>query len=278
MSEDIGPERENLKSRMQWSEEQLAGGDDNLFGNALYHNLGGGKFAEVSDRLGVETYWPWGASAADLNADGWQDLFITGSMNFPFRYGVNSVLLNNGGRGFLDSEFILGVEPRRDGRVVTPWFDLDCDGADKTHPQCVGRHGRVSVLAALGSRSSVVFDVDGDGDLDVITNDFNSAPQVLISDLAQQREVRFVKIKLIGSASNRDGLGARVTVVTPTRQIHQQHDGKSGYLSQSSLPLYFGLGDETKIERIEVRWPSGRQQTVNEPALGQLLEIREPQS
>ncbi len=64
---------------------------------ALYHNLGGGKFEEVSDGHGVENYWPWGPSIGDLNADGWDDIFIASSMNFPFRYGINSLLLNDHG-------------------------------------------------------------------------------------------------------------------------------------------------------------------------------------
>ena len=62
MSEEIGPEREKLKSRMQWTDEFLQGGANNIFGNALYHDPGGGKGEEVSDRMGVENYWPWGPS------------------------------------------------------------------------------------------------------------------------------------------------------------------------------------------------------------------------
>jgi enediyne biosynthesis protein E4 len=91
-----------------------------VFGNSLYHNLGGGKFEEVSDRMGVENYWPWGPSTGDINADGWEDIFIPSSMNFPFRYGINSMLLNNRGEKFFDAEFVLGIEPRRAGRTHTP--------------------------------------------------------------------------------------------------------------------------------------------------------------
>src|SRR5256886_17555299 len=82
-----------------------------IFGNALFANRGGGRFAEVSDSLGVETYWPWGPSVDDLNADGWDDLFIAAGMNFPHRYGVNSVLLNKAGRHFLPAELLVAVEP-----------------------------------------------------------------------------------------------------------------------------------------------------------------------
>ena len=102
-----------------------------IFGNALYHNLGGGKFEEVSDRMGVENYWPWGPSVGDFNADGWDDIFITSGMDFPYRYGINSLLLNNRGQKFLDAEFLLGVEPRRGGQTYTPWFELDCSKLPK---------------------------------------------------------------------------------------------------------------------------------------------------
>jgi hypothetical protein len=268
MWEDIGPEREKRKARRTPDEHILQDGANNIFGNAFYRGRGGGRFEEISDRIGAENYWPWGLSAGDLNADGWEDLFITASMNFPFRYGINSLLLNENGRRFVDSEFVLGVEPRRDGRTHTPWFEMDCDAGEKLdnnltpEEPCAGRSGRVQVHAALGSRSSVIVDLDGDGDLDIVTNDFNSAPMVLISDLAERRAIRWLQVRLVGTASNRGGLGARVTVRAGGRVWGKYHDGKSGYLSQSDLPLYFGLGDAEKIDSVEVVWPSGRRQVV----------------
>ncbi len=279
MSENIGPEREKLKSRMQWPEEQLQGGDNNVFGNAFYRNLGetDGKWRleEASDALGTETYWPWGLSAGDLNADGFEDLFITSSMNYPFRYGVNSLLLNNQGKKFLDSEFILGVEPRKAG-VIREWFDLDCAGADKAHDHCKGQDGPVTVLGTLGTRASVIFDLDRDGDLDIVTNEFNSEPLVLLSDLSEQTQVHSLEVELVGGPSNRDGLGAVVRVVAGDLVLTQSHDGKSGYLSHSSLPLYFGLGEQSKIDRVEVEWPSGTRQVVSEGiVVGKRLEIVE---
>jgi enediyne biosynthesis protein E4 len=87
-------------------------------GKALYHNLGG-QFEEVSDRMGVETYWPWEMSVGDVNADGWNDIFIASGMSYPYRYGINSLLLNNRAQKFLDSEFLLGIEPRKS--LFTPW-------------------------------------------------------------------------------------------------------------------------------------------------------------
>jgi len=263
-----------------------------IFGNALFHNRGGGRFDEVSDAVGVETYWPWGPSVDDLNADGWDDIFIAAGMNFPHRYGINSVLLNEAGRNFLPAEFLVGVEPRPNGATEQVWFTLDCGGADRGSVMCPAcsepggaalgcRHeggGHVSVMGSLGTRAAVILDLDGDSDLDIVTNEFNAPPQVLVSDLAQRRHVNFLEVRLRGTRSNREGLGAHVTVVLPDgRRILKAMDGKSGYLSQSDLPLYFGLGEADHAASVEVRWPSGRRQTVAGPVAGnRTIDIVEP--
>jgi hypothetical protein len=264
MSQTVGPEREKLKSRMAWTTDFLQGDDKKfIFGNSFFHNLGASKMEEISDRAGVENYWPWGPSVGDFNADGWQDVFIASSMDYPHRYGINTLLLNNRGDKFLDSEFIVGIEPRRGGRTHTPWFDLDCSTLPgSSSADCKGRTGKITVMAPLGSRSAVAVDLDQDGDLDLVTNDFNSEPQVLISNLSQRRTLHWLGVALAGTASNRNGLGATVRVSAGGRVLTQWHDGKSGYLSQSVLPLYFGLGDAAAIDRVEVDWPSGRKQIV----------------
>jgi len=262
-----------------------------IFGNALFANRGGGRFEEVSDAVGVETYWPWGPSVDDFNADGWDDIFIAAGMNFPYRYGINSLLLNEGGHHFLPSEFVVGVEPRPNGTQQV-WFTLDCEGVDRGHPFCgacahpeamagacrLDAAGHLTMMASRGSRSAVALDLDGDGDLDIVTNEFNAGPQVLVSDLAQRHAVHFLEVRLRGARSNREGLGAQVTVVLPDgRRILKLLDGKSGYLSQSDLPLYFGLASFDHAGSIEVRWPSGRRQSVAGPLkAGQTIDVVEP--
>ncbi len=279
MSEDIPPLFEKLKSQMKWTEARLVIPEEqSIYGNAFYINEGNGRFREVSDEIGAENYWPWGLSTGDLNADGYSDAFIASSMNFPFRYGVNSVLLNDRGKTFRDSEFILGVEPRLGSRTAGPWFVLNCDGEDKEHSGCEGKTGRFEVWAALGSRASVLLDLEGDGDLDIVTSEFNSRPIVLVSNLTERKEIRYLKIRPIGTSSNRSGLGARVTVETGAHSYTKVHDGQSGYLSQSLIPLYFGLDGADSVDRIEVAWPSGKKQVVPGPIpTNQQIEVKEPE-
>ena len=250
----------------QWSDEVLQGASNNIFGNAFYLNKGGGRFTEVSDQIGAETLWPWGISVADLNADGYEDVFVSAGMGYPLRCAINSLLLNEGGQRFVDSEFVLGVEPRKSNRMEKEFFTLDCSGEDSKNPLCRGKSGMLTVMGSTSSRSSAALDLDDDGDLDIVTNEWNDHPQVLISNLSDKKQIHYLKIKLIGTVSNRDGLGAtvKVHVARPDgpKIYTRYHDGKSGYLSQSSIPLYFGLGDATQIDRIDVRWPSGKRQTL----------------
>ena len=135
------------------------------------------------------------------------------------------------------------------------------------------------VQGALGSRSSVIFDLDNDGDLDIVTNDFHSEPMVLISNLSEQkRDVRYLKVDLVGSKSNRSGIGARVRVTADGQSYTKVQDGQSGYLSQSIYPLYFGLDAATQVDRIEVTWLSetGTQVVDGPIETNQVFTIIEP--
>ena len=263
---DFSPRFEKQKSdawcSIEWMSAALRSASNNIFGNAFYQNQGQGRFVEVSAKVGAETYWPWGISVADFNADGYEDVFVAAGMGYPLRYAINSVLLNEGGERFVDSEFVLGVEPRNGNRIEKESFTLDCSGDDKRHPLCRGKTGIFSVIGTTSSRSSVVLDLDDDGDLDLVTNEWNDRPQVLISNLSEKKIIHHLKLKLIGTVSNRDGLGATVKVQCGLKTYTRYNDGKSGYLSQSSMPLYFGLDGTAKIDRIEVLWASGKKQLL----------------
>ena len=278
MSHEVSPPEEKRKSEMRFTPQFLVT-HESIYGNALFHNLGGGKFEEVSDALGVETYWPWGVSVADINADGWDDIFVTGGMGYPFRYGINSMLLNDRGRKFVDSEFLLGIEPRKNGTHSFS-FSLDCSEPQqgRANELCVQAAApKVDVYGTRSSRSSVIFDLDDDGDLDIVVEDFNSEPMVLISDLSSRKQIHWIKVALEGTRSNRNGLGATVRVVAGAQTWTKYNDGKSGYLAQSALPLYFGLGDADRIDRIEVTWPSGQTQVLEKDlSINRLFTITEP--
>ena len=292
MGENIGVAREKDKSEISAAAKVIRGGfgtgdesDEDLshgtsiYGNSFFQQDSPGVYREISEEIGAENYWPWGLSTGDINADGFQDVFIASSMNFPFRYGVNSVLLNENGERFRDAEFIVGVEPRRDQQSAVRWFTLDCDDAkDAEYWACEGRSGQVEIWGAMGTRASVIFDLDNDGDLDIVTNEFGAEPMVLVNNLTSvSAKTRYLKVRLTGTTSNRPGIGARVELTTETGTYVQVMDGKSGYLSQSSMPLYFGLGDAGKIEEIRVSWPSGKEQVISEPGqINTMLEIKEP--
>jgi len=286
MSGELRPEDERRKHdpKNMFVPRFLATDGNHVLGNALFTNRGHGQFTEMSDAANAETGWPWGPSAGDLNADGWPDLFIAAGMNYPFRYHGSDVLLNEGGKRFVNAEFVLGIEPRQ--RMVKPWFTLECDGPDVSHDICKGerapvmtdntkseqergkgaaRHGHVTVWASRASRSAAILDLDGDGDLDIVTNNYGDVPQVFFSDLAQRRAVHYITVSLTGQRSNRDGLGAIVTVRAGGRVQRQVNDGKSGYLAQSVMPLYFGLGAATQADSVTVKWPTGKEQAVAGP-------------
>jgi hypothetical protein len=274
MSDMTGAEHDHSKSTIKWPESFRGNGSTSIWGNSFFKKDGPDQFHEVSDALGLENYCPWGPSVGDLNADGYQDTFIASGMNYPFRYMVNSVKLNDAGKRFVDAEFTLGVEPRAGG-VVQPWFELDASGKDKGHPDAAGATGRIAVWAAKGSRSAAIFDVDQDGDLDIVTSEFNASPMVLVSDLSEKTRVRYVQVKLTGTTSNRDGLGAIVQVTAGGKTYTQAMDGSSGYLSHSVMPLYFGLGAAESVDRIDVRWPSGKKQTTAAIRINSTIEIKE---
>ena len=120
--------------------------------------------------------------------------------------------------------------------------------------------------------------MDNDGDLDVITNEFHDGPMVLTSNLSEKKNVKRLMVQLVGKgqgASNRDGLGAVVTVQVDGKKYTKVNDGVSGYLSHSLIPLYFGLGDANSVDLVTVKWPSGKLQEIREVDMNVSLKIVE---
>ena len=224
-----------------------------LFGNALYRNVGQGKFRETAVSAGLETFWPWGIAAGDYDNDGREDVFITSGMGYPFYYWPNQLMMNNGDGTFRDRAGTLGVEPPTGGIYQERTIS--------------GRQ------AARSSRSAAVADFDGDGRLEIVTNNFNDRPYFFANRFPKRN---YVALRLTGSKSNRDAIGALARLWTGNTVMVRQVNPAGGYLAQSSKVLHFGLGDRSKVDSIVIRWPLGVVQTVQNPGINTLHQIREP--
>jgi hypothetical protein len=227
--------------------------DEVLFGNTLFRNLGNGKFEEVSDAAGMETFWPWGVATADFDNDGFEDVFLPSGMGYPYFYWPNALMMNNGNRTFTDRAPELGIEP-------------PLEGAYQLEP-IAGKP------VARSSRCAATADFDNDGRVDIVTNNFNDAPYYFKNALPRRNYIAF---RLRGTRSNRDAIGALVKVYAGKNVMVRQVQAAGGYLSQSSKTVHFGLGDRSRIDRVEIRWPSGQQQTLDAPPLNRRHDIVEP--
>src|SRR6266478_4129275 len=224
-----------------------------LFGNALYRNLGRGKFTETAVAAGLETLWPWGVATGDFDNDGHEDVFIPSGMGYPYYYWPNQLMMNNGDGTFRDRAADLGVEPPTGGIYL--------------EERVAGRQ------ATRSSRAAVVVDFDGDGRLEIVTNNFNARPYYFANRFPRRN---YVELRLTGTHSNRDAIGAVVRLWVGKTVLVRQVNPAGGYLSQSSRVVHFGLGDHTKVDRIEIRWPRGIVQRLDHPEINTLLQIREP--
>ena len=198
----------------------------------LYHNNGDGTFSDRVFQAGLgrlRNYLGWGVIAADFDNDGWTDVLIVNGHLTPeidtagsdSTYRQRKLLYRNLGGGRFEN--------------VTP-----AAGAD---------------MARLhSSRGAATADLYNDGRLAVAVNELHEIPSLLVPEAPAKNH--WLGIRLVGSKSNRDGIGARVEIEAGgMRQIDEVRSGGS-YLSQNDLRLHFGLGDATRVDRVTVRWPS----------------------
>ena len=199
----------------------------------LYRNNGDGTWTDVTfvSGIGVNTqYVNWGAGFTDYDNDGWPDIFhVTGHV-YPEIAKYN-----------LDAQF-------KSPRIV--YHNLG-NGKFKDVSAQMGP----GVTEKFSSRGSAYGDYDNDGDVDVLILNMNDPPSLLRNDGGNTAN-NWITIKLLGTKCNRTAVGARVRVVTGNHsQIDEVHTGYS-VMSQSDLRLHFGLGQATKIDLIEVKWPT----------------------
>ena len=273
--------------------------------NFHYRNKGDGTFEEIGFSAGTAVnengseQGSMGVTAGDYDHDGKLDIFIT---NFADEY--NTLYHNDGKNSFTDLSYAAKVAAVSLPHVGwgTKFFDYDNDGwvdlfvaNGHVYPQLPGykqprllhRNNRDSTFTEVSgefgsvltenrvSRGVAFGDIDNDGDVDLLIADLDGPPQLLRNDGANANNS--ILIKTIGVKSNRDGIGARVTVVSgDLMQTDQVRSGDS-YISQSDLRLPFGLEKRTKVDSIQVRWPSGTVDKITNVGVNRIITIKEGQ-
>ena len=122
-------------------------------------------------------------------------------------------------------------------------------------------------------RGSAFVDLNNDGFMDIVITSLNAAPRILMNS---GNGNHWLMLELTGDKSNRDGIGAQVDLTLASGQVLTNHVTSSvGFMSSSDRRLHFGIGTETQIKQIRIRWPSGNVQQITNPAIDHLLRIRE---
>ena len=276
--------------------------------NFLFRNNGDGTFSEVAleadcalDPNGA-VRGGMGVDAEDLDGDGYQDLFVT-----SFSQQTNAFWHNNGDGSFDETTNSLGL-----GKVSyvmsgfgTRFFDYNNDDRvdlfvlnghpfepiNKVFPETTyaeppflfentgkgfreeaAEHGAALKKSYLG-RGLAVGDIDNDGDTDLLLLNAGEPPVLLRNDGGNRNH--WLGVRLVGTRSNSDGIGAKVTVVTAGVQRTKQLLGGTSYCSASDHRLLFGLGQNEKVDAVTVRWPSGQVTTLKDVAINRYVTIKE---
>ncbi len=218
----------------------------------LFCNLGGGIFEDVTAERGAGAgawqFVTWGANIVDFDNDGLRDLFIAcGHLNDNVEsfddtttYRNHNILLRNTGGKFVDVSAAAGLHdvPRR------------------------------------SARGTAADDLDNDGDVDLVILNSREAPTVLRNlDRERGGTNHWLQVRLKGVHSNRDGVGARVTITAGELVLVDEVRAGRGYQGHSGTRLHFGLGDRDAVDQIAVRWPSGLRETFDATADGEVLLV-----
>jgi hypothetical protein len=221
--------------------------------STLYRNTHDGGFEDVSLRagLGEPTLWTlgWGTRFADFDNDGWRDLFVANGHVFP------------------------ETDQSDIGTSYSQWNQLFMNRNGKRFVERTKEVG----LKALPSRSwrgAAFADYDDDGDTDVFVVAIDDTPALLRNEGGEKSS--WIGFALKGRAPNHQAVGARVTIFAGGRRQMDEVRAGGSYASQNDPRMLFGLGAATRVERVEVRWPSGRRQALTDLAARRYHRLVEP--
>jgi hypothetical protein len=231
--------------------------------DSLYMNLGDGSFDDRTYQagLGINTrLLGWGVSFIDIDNDGWLDILVANGHVYPEVDGTQV------DAAYAERKYL--YRNLRNGQF-----------------EDVSLTGGSGITAAAKARGFAIGDYDNDGDMDAVVNCVNAVPQLLRCDSTLNRS--WVKIRLVGTRSNRTGIGAEIKVVAqtgtpvltakPATQLTQIEAVRScnGYYSASDLRIHFGLGEAKKVDLVEIRWPSGTVDTLKDLDVNHLYVVQE---
>lgn len=217
---------------------------------SLYRNNRDGTFTDATYEAGLggnTQFLGWGTLFVDVDNDGWPDLFMANGHVYPELDPSN-----------LTSTF-------RERKLLY-WNQHDGKFKD------VSVEAGPGVSKPLNSHGVAAADFDNDGMVELLVNNSHDPPS-LLKNYGQRGN--WILIKLVGTKSNRDGIGAQVRLWTNGHQQLQEVRSGGGYVSQSDFRLHFGLGDAKKIDVLEIRWPSGLVQKLEDPPTNQILCVKE---
>jgi len=266
--------------------------------NYFYRNNGGTGFTDIAIRSGLafnrggEATASMAASFADYNGDGLIDLFVTDD-------SYNSLYQNQGGGLFRDESFPSGIAVASGQNVGWAAAFIDYNNNMKKDIYVINGelkhlHGQEDHLfenmgngsfreisgdqgpyfnQAMVGRGGCFGDYDNDGDIDVFIVNLHEEAVLLRNDIGNQNN--WILIHLVGTESNRDGIGATVRVTTGETTQVAQKTGSGQYLSSNDPRLHFGLAVYDIIERIEISWPSGIEQSLEDVEVNQIITIEE---
>lgn len=237
--------------------------------NNLHLNLGNQSYTEIAQSAGVhKTDWSWAPLLLDLDNDGFKDVFVT---NGIFRDIIDNDFLakkaaydRGGKRDYFDD--LLDEIPQT--RVTNYVFRNNGDLTFQDLSQPWG------IRETSCSNGAAYADLDGDGDLDVVTNNLNEA-SVIYENLSDENlNNNFIQVKLRGTDKNLHAIGASVEIFYGERRQRVDVNPARGYLSTVDYLVHFGLGNTSKVESIKVTWPDGQSSTLHNPKINRTISIK----